>query len=78
MLSAEQEMVVSVLTKPAFSVDVETCVEAGVSTRRFRWRLKAPGNQDHPSTQTFATRREALKDGEIALDRALQRGRLRP
>ena len=62
----------------AFSLDVETCVEAGTSTRRFRWRLRAPNNRDFPSTQTFATRREALKDGEVALDRARQRGRVRP
>ena len=62
----------------AFSLDVETYVDAGSSTRRFRWRLKAPDNRDFPSTQTFATRREAIKDGEAALNRALRKGRLRP
>jgi hypothetical protein len=62
----------------AFSLDVETYVEAGSSTRRFRWRLKAPDNRDFPSIQTFATRREAIRDGEAALNRARQKGRLRP
>ena len=62
----------------AFSLDVETYVEAGSSTRRFRWRLKAPDSSDFRSTQTFATKREATKDGEAALDRARQKGRLRP
>ena len=62
----------------AFSLDVETHVEAGSSTRRFRWRLKAPDDRDFPSSRTFATKREAIKDGEVALDRARQRGRLRP
>jgi hypothetical protein len=62
----------------AFSLNVETYVEAGSSTRRFRWRLKEPGNRDFPSSQTFATKREAIKDGELALNRAHQRGRLRP
>lgn len=75
MPSGEQEFVG---VDYAFSLAVETHVEAGVGTRRFRWRLKAPGASDFPSTQTFATKREAMKDGEAALDRARQRGRLRP
>ncbi len=62
----------------AFSLDVETYVEAGSSTRRFRWRLKAPDSKDFPSTQTFATKREATKDGEVALDRARQKGTSSP
>jgi hypothetical protein len=62
----------------AFSLDVEACVEAGSSTRRFRWRLSAPDKRDFRSAQTFATKREAIKDGQAALDRARQNGRLRP
>ena len=62
-----------------FSLDVETYIEAGSNSRRFRWRLKETGsNRDMSSSQTFATKREAMKDGEVALDRARQRGRLRP
>lgn len=64
--------------KHVFSLDVETCVEEKGSTRRFRWRLRAPGNPDFPSTETFATKREATRNGEVALDRACQRGRIRP
>lgn len=62
----------------AFTFDVETCVDSGVDLRRFRWRLIAAGEGNLPSTQTFATKREAVRDGELALQRARARGRLRP
>lgn len=62
-----------------FSFEIETCIEAGVDLRRFRWRLKSPDDQqDLPSSFTYATKREALKDAEIALKRASERGRIRP
>ena len=57
---------------------VETYVEPGTSIRRFGWLLRAPDSPDYLSSQTFATRREAMKDSELAVDRARQRGRLRP
>ena len=57
------------------SFDVEAFA-SDASTRRFRWRLKAPGQPDQASTESFATRREAVQAGEIALQRAIQRGRI--
>ena len=62
----------------AFSVDVETYVDEEVNLRRFRWRLKAVDGMSVPSSHSFATKREAVRDGEIALERARHRGRLRP
>ena len=67
----------SVLEHPAFSMDVETCIEPGTSTRRFRWRLTAPRQPSRVSAETFATKREATKDGEIALERARHPGHWR-
>ena len=64
--------------RPVLSFDVETCVDTDVDLRRFRWRLIAAGEGNLPSTQTFATKREAVRDGELALQRARARGRLRP
>jgi hypothetical protein len=62
-----------------FKFEIETCVEAGVELRRFRWRLKSLDNhEEFPSSCTYATKREALKDAELALKRAGERGRLRP
>ncbi len=58
------------------SVDIAPVVVDEVRTRRFAWRLRAPGQQELPSPQSFATRREAVADGEIARQRALQRGRI--
>jgi hypothetical protein len=47
-----------------------------VSTRRFRWRLSAAGQAAVASSDSFATRREALRAGEVAFQRAVQRGRI--
>jgi hypothetical protein len=49
----------------------------GGAGRRFRWVLKAAGEQDLTSTLGFATEREALKQGEVALERAKLKKRLR-
>ena len=45
--------------------------------RGFRWALRSPSEYELVSRDTFATRREAQKDGEINLKRAKERGRLR-
>jgi hypothetical protein len=66
----------AVLERAAF--DLELCLEPSASTRRFRWRLTDARNFELLSSDTYATRREAQKEGEIALGRARQRGRLRP
>ena len=61
----------------AFSFDVEVHVDDEVGLRRYRWRLKGDAGQ-RPSQDTFATKREATKAGEIALQRARERGRISP
>lgn len=58
------------------SVDVVSYVAEEVGQRRFLWRLKAPGEAEVPSTESFATKREASAHGQIALQRARQRGRI--
>jgi hypothetical protein len=68
----------AVLERSAFSLDVEITNEPGASTRRFRWRLTAPYQTPLLSHDTYATKREAMRDGEIALERARLRRRLHP
>jgi hypothetical protein len=58
------------------SMDIEAQVSDEVNLRRFRWRLKAPGQSDQPSPESFATKREAIQAGTIALRRAIQKGRI--
>lgn len=58
------------------SLDVEAYVADEVNKRRFRWRLRAPGEMDYASPESFATKREAIRNGEIARERARLRGRL--
>ena len=60
----------------AISVDVVSFVSEEIGQLRFRWRLRAPGETEVPSQESFATKREAAVQGEIALQRALQRGRI--
>ena len=60
-----------------FSFEVEVHVDEEVGLRRYRWRLKGPEGQ-RPSPETFATNREATRAGEIALQRARERGRITP
>jgi len=49
-----------------------------VGLLRYRWLLKS-GDHDHRfSSESFATKREATKAGEIALERARQRGGISP
>jgi hypothetical protein len=67
-----------VLERSAFSMDVEITDEPGASTRRIRWRLFAPHQSPLLSHDTYAMKREAVRDGEIALERARQRCRLHP
>ncbi|WP_375461732.1 hypothetical protein [uncultured Enterovirga sp.] len=62
----------------AFTYEIESYVDEEIGLRRFRWRLKDPAATDFAASHTFATKREATKDAEIALARARQRGRLRP
>ena len=61
----------------AISVDVVSFVADEIGQRRFKWRLRAPAEIEVPSQESFATKREAAAQGEIALQRALQRGRIR-
>jgi hypothetical protein len=67
---------VSVLERIAFSLEIVPSEEPGISTRRFRWRLTASNGQDRLSSDAYATRREAMREGEIHLERARERGRL--
>ena len=60
-----------------FSVDVESYTEEEINKIRYRWRLKAMGEADLPSTTSFATRREAEIEAKLALERAVHRGTLR-
>ena len=60
----------------AISVEIVAFVSEEIGQRRFRWRLRAPGETEVPSQESFATKREAAAQGEIALQRALQRGRI--
>jgi hypothetical protein len=60
----------------AIRLDVEGYVSDDLGLRRFRWSLKAPGEVPRPSTESFATRREAVRDGQLALQRAVQKGRI--
>jgi hypothetical protein len=57
------------------SFDVEEYTSE-VSTRRFRWRLNEAGQVGVASPESFATKREAVRAGEVAVQRALQKGRL--
>ena len=65
-----------VLERTKFSLDVVPSEERGISTRRFYWRLTAANEPALLSSENYATKREAMHDGEIALERARQRGRL--
>ena len=56
--------------------EVETEIATEVNQRRYRWRLKGRDESDRPSPESFATRREAMQAGQIALERALERGRI--
>jgi hypothetical protein len=67
---------VPVLERTEFSLDVVPSQEKGISTRRFYWRLMATNQPALISSANYATNREAMHDGEIALERARQRGRL--
>jgi hypothetical protein len=60
----------------AISVEVVSFVSEEIGQRRFTWRLRAPGEIEVPSQESFATKRQAAAQGEIALQRALHRGRI--
>ncbi len=62
----------------SFSFEVEPHVVAEVGLRRYRWLLKSRNQDQRPSSESFATKREATMAGEIALQRARQRGRISP
>jgi hypothetical protein len=65
---------VSVLERTKFSLDVVPSDETGISTRRFYWRLTATNQPALMSSDNYATKREAMHHGEIALERARHRG----
>ena len=73
MLSGYQELR---KVKNSIRLDVERYVSEELGMRRFRWSLKAPGEPPRPSTESFATQREAVRDGQLALQRAIQKGRI--
>jgi hypothetical protein len=60
----------------AISLDIVSVVAEEIGQRRFKWRLRAPGETEMPSQESFATKREAAAQGQIALQRAVQRGRI--
>jgi len=62
----------------SFSFEVEPHVVAEVRLRRYRWLLKSRNQDQRFSSESFAMKREATKAGEIAFERALQRGRVLP
>jgi len=62
----------------SFSFEVEPTVSAEVGLRRYRWLLKSGDQGQRFSSESFATKREATKAGEIALERARQRGGISP
>jgi hypothetical protein len=62
--------------KNAVTLDVEP-VSDEVDVRRFRWKIEAPGAPAQASKESFATQREALREGQIALQRTVQKKRVR-
>lgn len=56
------------------SLEVEFA--GSVTERRFRWRLTARSEADRASSETFATKREAVLAGTAALEKAQLRGRI--
>ena len=60
------------------SVVIEPYVLDQIQTRRFRWSLTAAGEPTVSCTESFATKREAILAGEIARQRAIERGSIRP
>jgi hypothetical protein len=59
-----------------FSLVIVPADAVDVSTRRFHWKLVSSDGHERPSAETFSTRREAMREGEIQLERARQRGRI--
>lgn len=57
---------------------VEPVVDQDTGGVRHRWRLVAHPEPDLMSAITYATRREAMREGEVAMERARSRGALRP
>lgn len=62
----------------SFRFEVEHHVSAEVGLRRYRWLLKSENQEQRFSSESFATKREATKAGEVALERARQRGVISP
>ncbi len=58
-------------------VEVVSHVDEGTNLRRFGWVLYSTNDHPLPSSSTYATKREATKEAQIALERAKKRGRLR-
>jgi hypothetical protein len=56
----------------SFAIETEQAAE----NRRYRWQLKARDEDAVKSPQSFATKREAEQAGQIALERARERGRI--
>lgn len=58
-----------------FSLNIDTFVADEVNKRRFRWSISEAGQAIQASGDSFATQREAVAAGKIALQRALERRR---
>lgn len=63
--------------KTDIELHIEPNTEPGSTQRGFRWKLTSDENWPLFSKEVFATRREAEREGEAALRRARERGRLR-
>ncbi|MBM0207473.1 hypothetical protein JNW90_34225 [Micromonospora sp. STR1s_5] len=60
----------------AISLDIVSVVAEEMGQGRFKWRLRARGETEMPPQESFPTKREAAAQGQIALQRAVQRGRI--
>ncbi|MBM0206844.1 hypothetical protein JNW90_30450 [Micromonospora sp. STR1s_5] len=63
--------------KTEIELSMEPNTEPGSTQRGFRWKLTCGDDWPVFSREVFATRREAEKEGEAALRRARERGRIR-
>ena len=65
----------SEIAEHPFSLNIDTFVADEVNKRRFRWSISEAGQAVQASGDSFATQREAVAAGKIALQRALERRR---
>ncbi len=60
------------------SLSIDTFVADEVNKRRFTWSINEGGQPVQASGDSFATQREAVAAGKVALQRALERRRATP